>query len=165
MDPTRTVEATERTRDAGQTRDGRTDGRTEWNQYTPQQLRCSRGIIIQRHHHDHCCLICCYEGIPQRKTKSWPDQRNPMMNESSKCEVNAMKVLHANELKPNRWGKGKHTTVSLLEVPDTKTEGDSIGILSDRLSVLSRGSSITATRSGAELWQVQLGYSSSPKWY
>ena len=25
--------------------DGRTDGRTEWNQYTPQQLRCSRGII------------------------------------------------------------------------------------------------------------------------
>ena len=39
MDPTRTVEATERTRDAGRTRDGRTDGRTEWNQYTPQQLR------------------------------------------------------------------------------------------------------------------------------
>ena len=35
MDPTRTVEATEQTRDAGQTRDGRTDGRTEWNQYTP----------------------------------------------------------------------------------------------------------------------------------
>ena len=33
-DPTRTVGATERTRDAGQT-DGRTDGRTEWNQYTP----------------------------------------------------------------------------------------------------------------------------------
>ena len=25
--------------------DGRTDGRTEWNQYTPQQLRCSGGII------------------------------------------------------------------------------------------------------------------------
>ena len=35
MDPTRTVEATERTQDAGRTRDGRTDGRTEWNQYTP----------------------------------------------------------------------------------------------------------------------------------
>ena len=35
MDPTRTVGATERTRDAG-----RTDGRMEWNQYTPQQLRC-----------------------------------------------------------------------------------------------------------------------------
>ena len=33
MDPSRTVGATERTRDAGQ-RDGRTDGRTEWNQYT-----------------------------------------------------------------------------------------------------------------------------------
>ena len=33
--PSRTVHATERTRDAG-----RTDGRTEWNQYTPQQLRC-----------------------------------------------------------------------------------------------------------------------------
>ena len=25
--------------------DGRTDGLTEWNQYTPQQLRCSGGII------------------------------------------------------------------------------------------------------------------------
>ena len=35
MDPTRTVEATVRTRDAGRTRDGRMDGRTEWNQYTP----------------------------------------------------------------------------------------------------------------------------------
>ena len=31
----------------GQT-DGRTDGRTEWNQYTPQQLRCSGGIISRR---------------------------------------------------------------------------------------------------------------------
>ena len=30
MDPTKTVGATERTRDAG-----RMDGRTEWNQYTP----------------------------------------------------------------------------------------------------------------------------------
>ena len=32
-------------------RDGRmdrqTDGRTEWNQYTPQQLRCEGGIIIR----------------------------------------------------------------------------------------------------------------------
>ena len=26
--------------------DRRTDGRTEWNQYTPQQLRCSGGIIM-----------------------------------------------------------------------------------------------------------------------
>ena len=33
MDPTRTVGATERTRDVGRT-DGQTDGRTEWNQYT-----------------------------------------------------------------------------------------------------------------------------------
>ena len=45
MNPTRTVGATEQTRDAGQT-DGRTDGWTdghmEWNQYTPQQLRCAR---------------------------------------------------------------------------------------------------------------------------
>ena len=41
MDPTRTVEATERPLDAGRTRDGRgTDGRMEWNQYTSQQLRC-----------------------------------------------------------------------------------------------------------------------------
>ena len=32
-DPTRTVGATERTRDAGRT-DGQTDGRPEWNQYT-----------------------------------------------------------------------------------------------------------------------------------
>ena len=39
MDPTRTVGATERTRDAGWMdgqKDGWTDGRTEWNQYTPQ---------------------------------------------------------------------------------------------------------------------------------
>ena len=41
MDPTRTAGTTERTRDVG-----RTDGRTEWNQYTPQQLRCVAGIII-----------------------------------------------------------------------------------------------------------------------
>ena len=39
MDPTRTVSATERT-DTGCGTDGRTDGRTEWNQYT-QQLRCA----------------------------------------------------------------------------------------------------------------------------
>ena len=45
MDPTRTVGATERTRDAGRM-DGRTDGRTEWNQYTSQQLRCVGGIKI-----------------------------------------------------------------------------------------------------------------------
>ena len=38
MDPTRTVGATERTQDAGQT-----DGQTEWNQYTPQQLHCWGG--------------------------------------------------------------------------------------------------------------------------
>ena len=41
MDPTRTIGATEWTRDAGQTdgqTDGRTDRRMEWNQYTPQQL-------------------------------------------------------------------------------------------------------------------------------
>ena len=37
MDPTRTVGATERTRDAG-----RTDGRTEWNQYTSPT---TKGII------------------------------------------------------------------------------------------------------------------------
>ena len=43
--PSRTVDVTERTRQAGQT-DGRTDRRTEWNQYTPQQLRCLGGIII-----------------------------------------------------------------------------------------------------------------------
>ena len=38
MDPTRTAGATERTRDAVRTdgwRDGRRDGRTEWNQYIP----------------------------------------------------------------------------------------------------------------------------------
>ena len=34
MDPTRTVGTTERTQ----------DGRTDWNQYTPQQLRCVVGI-------------------------------------------------------------------------------------------------------------------------
>ena len=41
MDPTKTVGATERTRDAG-----RTDRQMEWNQYTPQQLLCAGGIII-----------------------------------------------------------------------------------------------------------------------
>ena len=46
MDPTRTVRTTERTMDARQTQ---TDGQTEWNQYTPQQLRCDIGTgeIIQ----------------------------------------------------------------------------------------------------------------------
>ena len=49
MDPTRTLGATERTWNAGRTdeqtderTDGRSDeqmdGRTQWNQYTPQQL-------------------------------------------------------------------------------------------------------------------------------
>ena len=37
MDPTRTVGATERTRDAG---------RTEWTQYNPQQLCCAGTIIM-----------------------------------------------------------------------------------------------------------------------
>ena len=49
MDATKTVGATERTRDAGRTdgqTDGRTDGRMEWNQYTPQQLRCAKGIMM-----------------------------------------------------------------------------------------------------------------------
>ena len=36
MDPTRTVGPTKRTRDAG-----RTERWKEWNQYTPQQLRCA----------------------------------------------------------------------------------------------------------------------------
>ena len=44
MDPTRTVGTTERTQDAGRT-DGRRDGEMEWNQYTPQQLRCVGGMI------------------------------------------------------------------------------------------------------------------------
>ena len=52
MDPTRTVGATEQTRDARQT-DGRTDGQTdrqtEWNQYTHQQLRLVGGIKTQSH--------------------------------------------------------------------------------------------------------------------
>ena len=52
MDPTRTIGATEQTWNAGHTdgwTDGQTDGlmdrwtngRTEWNQYTPQQLCCA----------------------------------------------------------------------------------------------------------------------------
>ena len=48
MDPTKTVGATEPTRDAGQMdgqTDGQTDGQAEWNQYTPQQLRCVWGIM------------------------------------------------------------------------------------------------------------------------
>ena len=39
LDPTKTVGAKERTLDVGRM-DGRTDGRTEWNQYTPRQLCC-----------------------------------------------------------------------------------------------------------------------------
>ena len=39
MDPTRTLSARERTQNAG-----RMDERTEWNQYTPQQLRCAEGM-------------------------------------------------------------------------------------------------------------------------
>ena len=45
--PSWTVDATERTRDAG-----RTDGRTEWNQYTPQQLRCVGGIMTLKYGHN-----------------------------------------------------------------------------------------------------------------
>ena len=56
MDPTKTVGATELTRDAGQTdgrtdghtdgwTDGRTDGQMEWNQYTPKQLHCAGGTM------------------------------------------------------------------------------------------------------------------------
>ena len=49
MDPTRTVGSTERTLNVGRT-DGRTywqmNRRTEWNQYTPQQLFCAEGMII-----------------------------------------------------------------------------------------------------------------------
>ena len=44
MDPTRTVGATEWTLDAGRMDERtyvRTYGPTEWNQYTPQQLRCA----------------------------------------------------------------------------------------------------------------------------
>ena len=44
MDPTRTVEATEQTRDAGRMRDGRTDGQTEWNQYTPPTTLLCGGV-------------------------------------------------------------------------------------------------------------------------
>ena len=56
MDPTGTEEATEQTRDAGRTRDGRgtdgqtdgrTDGRKEWNQYTPPttSLKYKGGLL------------------------------------------------------------------------------------------------------------------------
>ena len=43
MDPTRTVEAIERTRDVGRTRDGRSE-----TNIPPQQLRCAGGIKINR---------------------------------------------------------------------------------------------------------------------
>ena len=46
MDPTRTVGTTERTRDAGRM-DRRTDGRTEWNQYTPNNFIVQGGIVTQ----------------------------------------------------------------------------------------------------------------------
>ena len=44
IDPSRIVGATEQTQDAGRTDGRRTDGRTEWNQYIPQQLHWVRGI-------------------------------------------------------------------------------------------------------------------------
>ena len=52
MKPTRTVGPTGLTRDVGRMdgqSDGQTDQRTEWNQYTPQQLCCAGGIIILLH--------------------------------------------------------------------------------------------------------------------
>ena len=60
MDSTRTVGATERTRDAGWM-DGRMDGRMEGNQYTPQQL--------------HCIMMLLYKTGPIQSTFSqqwWP---------------------------------------------------------------------------------------------
>ena len=38
MDPTRTVDATEQTWDAGRMDRRRTDGRTEWNKFTPNNF-------------------------------------------------------------------------------------------------------------------------------
>ena len=46
MDPTRTVCATEQT----WMWDGWTNGQTECNQYTPQQLRWAGGIMSDKHH-------------------------------------------------------------------------------------------------------------------
>ena len=50
IDPTRTVGTTERTQDVGRM-DRRTDGRTEWNQYTPQQLvgGYNKRLIFMQH--------------------------------------------------------------------------------------------------------------------
>ena len=49
VDQTRIVGATERTCDAGLTRDGRTDGRTEGNQYTlpPKTSLCGKFVSLQ----------------------------------------------------------------------------------------------------------------------
>ena len=49
MDPTRTVGATERTRDAGRT-DGQTDRWSETS--TPKQLHCAGGLIEQFQNRD-----------------------------------------------------------------------------------------------------------------
>ena len=62
MDPSRTVGATEQMLERQM--DGRADGRTEWNQYTPQQLRCAAGIMtpticlthIDQVMHIHTCI-------------------------------------------------------------------------------------------------------------
>ena len=48
MDPTRTVGATERTRDTGRT-DGQTDRWTEWNQYTPPTTSLCGGYNYKYH--------------------------------------------------------------------------------------------------------------------
>ena len=57
MDPTRTVGATDRTRDVG-----RMDGQMEWNQYTPQQVCCAGGIITTKHGKPQLMTDACFMG-------------------------------------------------------------------------------------------------------
>ena len=51
MDPTRTVGATEQTRYAG-----RMDGRTEWNQYTPNNFIGGGIIVVIYFIHMYSCI-------------------------------------------------------------------------------------------------------------
>ena len=74
-DPTRTVCATERTRDEGRTDGWRDGGRTEWNQYAPKQLRCAEDIIKFHLNVSLRVSICSGDGLaPKEATWTNVDQ-------------------------------------------------------------------------------------------
>ena len=82
MDPTRTVEATERTRDAGRTRDGRTDRRTDGVKpiYPPPPPPPPH---THTHTHNNNVLLnlttCCHERIAMIISKTYIYQQSYLM--------------------------------------------------------------------------------------